>query len=94
MSHCCSLDHAPEEAASNTRLKLSGRLTILLHPFLEFDRVRRLREVRWLLIYFRIFSETDDVEAINTLLRAAYKPLAEAGMRYAASHEDVAAPWR
>ena len=26
---------------------------------------------------------------LNTLLRSAYRPLAEAGMKYAASHEDV-----
>lgn len=40
---------------------------------------------------FRIIAPTDDIKELNTLLRDAYRPLAEAGMRYAASHEDVEA---
>ncbi|MDD4976778.1 MAG: GNAT family N-acetyltransferase [Bacteriovorax sp.] len=45
-------------------------------------------------VQFRIFQSTDDVVEINSLLLSAYRPLAEAGMRYAASHEDVDATRR
>lgn len=41
-------------------------------------------------IEFRQFQESDDIVKLNALLLSAYKPLAEAGMRYGASHEDVA----
>ena len=40
---------------------------------------------------FRLFSDKDDVVKLNSILQSAYRPLAEAGMRYAASHEDVEA---
>jgi GNAT superfamily N-acetyltransferase len=39
-------------------------------------------------IKFRIFQPTDDIGELNKLLLSAYRPLAEQGMRYAASHED------
>lgn len=39
-------------------------------------------------LIFRILKESDSIVEINTLLLSAYRPLAEAGMRYAASHED------
>ncbi len=42
-------------------------------------------------IKFRIIEPSDDIKALNILLRDAYRPLAEAGMRYAASHEDIEA---
>jgi GNAT superfamily N-acetyltransferase len=38
---------------------------------------------------FRLINSQDKVEEINSLLRSAYSELAAAGMRYAASHEDV-----
>lgn len=40
-------------------------------------------------VKFRILNSSDSIVEINALLKAAYKPLSEAGMRYAASHEDV-----
>lgn len=40
-------------------------------------------------IEFRLFKDSDDIIKLNALLLSAYKPLAEAGMRYGASHEDV-----
>ncbi len=40
---------------------------------------------------FRLLNESDDIACINQLLRNSYKPLAELGMKYAASHEDVEA---
>jgi GNAT superfamily N-acetyltransferase len=45
-------------------------------------------------LQFRIFHSTDNVVEINSLLLSAYRPLAEAGMKYAASHEDVDATRR
>lgn len=45
-------------------------------------------------IQFRLFQETDSVEELNALLRAAYQPLAAAGMKFAASHENVEATKR
>lgn len=45
-------------------------------------------------IVLRIINPADSVEEINALLLSAYKPLAEAGMRYAASHEDAEATRR
>ena len=42
-------------------------------------------------LIFRIFQSTDNILEINSLLLSAYKPLAEKGMRYAASHEDAEA---
>jgi GNAT superfamily N-acetyltransferase len=39
----------------------------------------------------RLMSSNDSVEKINAVLRSAYSSLAEAGMKYAASHEDVEA---
>jgi GNAT superfamily N-acetyltransferase len=42
-------------------------------------------------LIFRILKESDSIAEINALLLSAYRPLAEAGMRYAASHEDVEA---
>jgi GNAT superfamily N-acetyltransferase len=41
-------------------------------------------------LVFGVFGAGDDVSEINALLRKAYAPLAAAGMRYAASWEDVA----
>lgn len=38
---------------------------------------------------FRLFESHDSVAQLNSLLRASYKPLAEAGMRFAASWESV-----
>lgn len=43
---------------------------------------------------FRLITPADSVERINFILRSAYKALADAGMRYAASHEDVEATRR
>jgi GNAT superfamily N-acetyltransferase len=40
-------------------------------------------------IIFRPLNQTDRIEEINSLLRAAYSFLAAKGMKYAASHEDV-----
>ena len=45
-------------------------------------------------IEFRIFKIGDNVKKINSLLLSAYKPLADKGMRYAASHENVDATMR
>ncbi|MBN8542564.1 MAG: GNAT family N-acetyltransferase [Deltaproteobacteria bacterium] len=45
-------------------------------------------------VHFRILNSSDSIVEINALLKAAYKPLADAGMRYAASHEDVDATLR
>lgn len=45
-------------------------------------------------VQFRIFSPTDNIVEVNSLLLSAYKPLAAAGMKYAASHEDVEATRR
>jgi len=45
-------------------------------------------------VNFRILNSSDSIIEINALLKAAYKPLADAGMRYAASHEDVDATRR
>ena len=42
-------------------------------------------------VQFRLFQPSDNVVELNALLRAAYQPLAEAGMKFAASHEDVEA---
>jgi GNAT superfamily N-acetyltransferase len=42
----------------------------------------------------RLFEPTDDVAQLNTIIRAAYQSLADAGMRYHASYEDVAATQR
>ncbi len=42
-------------------------------------------------VIFRPLDQTDRIEEINSLLRLAYISLAERGMKYAASHEDVAA---
>ena len=42
-------------------------------------------------VQFRLFDASDSVVELNALLRAAYQPLAEAGMKFAASHEDVEA---
>lgn len=39
-------------------------------------------------VNFRIVQSNDDVSELNNLLVSAYRPLAEQGMRYAASHED------
>ncbi|MGZ3790238.1 MAG: GNAT family N-acetyltransferase [Bacteriovorax sp.] len=45
-------------------------------------------------ITFRTFNSGDDVKKINSLLLSAYRPLAEKGMKFAASHEDVMATKR
>lgn len=39
-------------------------------------------------LQIRALREDDDVSAITALLHAAYAPLAEAGFRYLASHQD------
>jgi len=39
-------------------------------------------------IQYRFLSPTDDVGAITSLLHKAYAPLAEAGLRFVASHQD------
>lgn len=39
----------------------------------------------------RLISPNDSIEKVNAVLRSAYSALAEAGMKYAASHEDVEA---
>lgn len=39
-------------------------------------------------LQIRALREDDDVPAITALLHAAYAPLAEAGFRYLASHQD------
>jgi GNAT superfamily N-acetyltransferase len=41
-------------------------------------------------ITYRPLRADDDLDAITDLLHAAYAPLAAAGMRYVASHQDVA----
>ena len=45
-------------------------------------------------VTYRRLQADDDLNAITQLLHAAYAPLAEAGMRYVASHQDVAATRR
>lgn len=45
-------------------------------------------------LFFRLFGSSDDVVQVNALLLAAYRALAESGMRYAASYEDVEATKR
>lgn len=40
---------------------------------------------------FRLINQSDSIEKINLILRAAYSSLASNGMKYAASHEDVEA---
>jgi GNAT superfamily N-acetyltransferase len=45
-------------------------------------------------VQYKIFMPTDNIVEVNSLLLSAYKPLAEAGMKYAASHEDVEATRR
>ena len=42
------------------------------------------------LVTYRGLHAADDLDAITRLLHAAYGPLAAAGMRYVASHQDVA----
>lgn len=42
-------------------------------------------------VVLRTFAPDDDPAEVNALLLLAYKPLADAGMRYVASHEDVEA---
>ena len=42
-------------------------------------------------ITFRVLAPSDDIVPVNSLLKVAYSELAQAGMRYAASHEDVEA---
>ena len=37
---------------------------------------------------FRYLNPADDLENITEMLHAAYRPLADAGMRYLASHQD------
>lgn len=39
----------------------------------------------------RLISPNDSIEKFNAVLRSAYSALAEAGMKYAASKEDVEA---
>ena len=41
-------------------------------------------------VTYRSLGADDDLDAITRLLHAAYAPLAAAGMRYVASHQDVA----
>jgi predicted N-acetyltransferase YhbS len=41
------------------------------------------------MIHVRPLAETDSLEALTELLHRAYKPLADAGMRFVASHQDV-----
>lgn len=38
---------------------------------------------------FRILEQSDSIEKINEILKAAYSTLAASGLKYAASHEDV-----
>lgn len=40
---------------------------------------------------FRLINQSDSIEKINQILRAAYSSLAANGMKYAASHEDIEA---
>jgi GNAT superfamily N-acetyltransferase len=42
------------------------------------------------LVTFRPLHADDDLDAITRLLHEAYAPLAAAGMRYVASHQDIA----
>jgi predicted N-acetyltransferase YhbS len=41
-------------------------------------------------VRYRLLRADDDLDAITRLLHEAYAPLAAAGMRYVASHQDVA----
>ena len=41
-------------------------------------------------VVYRLLKAGDDLDALTELLHAAYRPLAEAGMRYVASYQDVA----
>jgi ribosomal protein S18 acetylase RimI-like enzyme len=41
------------------------------------------------LVRFRLLTPDDDLNALTDLLHAAYAPLAEAGMRFVASHQSV-----
>jgi GNAT superfamily N-acetyltransferase len=45
-------------------------------------------------ISFRLITKDDPIERVNYILRMSYAPLASAGMKYAASHEDVEATKR
>lgn len=45
-------------------------------------------------ILYRLVSIDDDIAALTDMLHAAYRPLAEAGMRYVASYQDVATTQR
>jgi GNAT superfamily N-acetyltransferase len=47
-----------------------------------------LTDQRGVEIQYRFLSPTDDVSAITGLLHKAYAPLAEAGLRFVASHQD------
>jgi GNAT superfamily N-acetyltransferase len=40
-------------------------------------------------IDYRCLRASDDVGAITEMLHAAYRPLAEAGLRFVASHQDI-----
>lgn len=40
-------------------------------------------------VLYRRLCDSDDLDALTTLLHVAYAPLAEAGMRFVASHQSV-----
>jgi len=48
----------------------------------------RLKDVTGAEITYRYFRETDDVDAITSMLHDAYAPLASEGMRFIGSHQD------
>ena len=60
-----------------------SRLASLRDGVDELDRSGRA-------IRYRLILATDDLEDITELLHEAYAPLAEAGMRFVASHQDAA----
>jgi GNAT superfamily N-acetyltransferase len=61
----------------------SAQDPLLGHGIREVDRTGEE-------VVYRLLGPGDDLEALTAMLHAAYRPLAEAGMRYVASYQDVA----